>query len=69
MFKLQFSTANSAFDTDANEIARILRELANKVERGVIIPFTDADGTQLGVSGSIRDINGNTIGNWILTPE
>jgi hypothetical protein len=34
MFKLQFNTTNSAFE-DAPEVARILREVAEKIEAGI----------------------------------
>lgn len=54
MFKLQFDTANDAFDPNAyEEIARILRDIVERVER------EDNCGT-------IRDCNGNTIGNWSI---
>lgn len=52
MFDLSFDTANAAFDYEpASEVARILRDIAQRVEAG-------AD------CGTIRDHNGNTIGNW-----
>lgn len=56
MFHLKFDTGNAAFDGEdrATEIARILRTLAFRLEhRGAI-----ADG----IEWSVRDINGNTIG-------
>lgn len=56
MFKLSFKTGNDAFQ-DGNkeyEVSRILKELAEKVENG-------SDG------GKIKDINGNTIGEWDLS--
>ncbi len=53
MFKLSFETGNAAFDeTPATEIARILRDIARKVEQGESF------------GGRIRDVNGNTIGLW-----
>ena len=54
MFKLEFSTDNAAFDdAPATEIARILRDIAGKVERGDYL-----DGA------SIHDFNGNRVGEW-----
>lgn len=55
---IEFDTNNSAFDNSDGlhgraEIARILRNIADKVEEGR-------------VDGSIRDINGNRVGNWKL---
>ena len=55
MFKLKFRMGNSAFD-DGNkeyEVARILKEIAEKVENGR-------------TEGSIMDYNGNNIGEWII---
>lgn len=58
MFKLHFDTDNAAFSDDpANEAARILREIADKLERG----------ESLG-GGPIRDANGNRVGHWEMTP-
>ena len=58
MFTLQFTTDNAAFeDCPEAEIARILRALAGKVERG------ETDGT-------VRDANGNRVGEWgWIAPE
>jgi len=53
MFELNFNTDNAAF-SDGNkpyEIARILREIADKIEDGQ-------------TEGNIRDINGNTTGTF-----
>ena len=48
-FTLAIDTDNAAFDEGGGaEIARILREVAERIERG-------------DVSGSARDINGNTV--------
>ena len=58
MFKLEFKTDNSAF-SDGNmeyEIKRILVAIGNRVDCG-------------NTSGSIRDINGNTIGTYELEEE
>lgn len=53
MFKLEIDTGNAAFDygDKGYEIARILRDIAAKVENG-------AD------SGSVRDLNGNKVGTF-----
>lgn len=57
MFKLQIETGNAAFDEEnggaGEEVARIMREIANKV----------ADGN---TSGIAADFNGNTVGRWSL---
>ena len=53
MFSLKLKTDNAA-NSDGNksyEIARILRELADKIEDGQ-------------TEGNIRDINGNTTGTF-----
>ena len=53
MFSLKLKTDNAAF-SDGNksfEIARILRELADKIEDGQ-------------TEGNTRDINGNTTGSF-----
>ena len=55
MFTLQFETDNAAFENyPAAEAARILREVADKVQ----------DGTH---EKAIIDINGNTIGGFRLS--
>ena len=52
MFKLEFDTINAAFgDAPDTEVARLLREVAGKVE---------ARHTE----GVLRDVNGNRIGSW-----
>lgn len=55
MFALEFETFNAAFDTLEHETARILFAIARSVEHGE-------------THGKVRDINGNTIGKWELTP-
>ena len=57
MITIKFSTANDAFDVPGPEIARILRELARLVEDGVIG----------GDVYKVRDINGNTVGQFKYT--
>ena len=54
MFTVKFSTANEAFDEPATEIARILREVAAKVEAGI----------DVGTAAKVMDVNGNTVGKW-----
>ena len=53
MFYLNIVTDNAAFEGDnlEPEIARILRKVADKLERGI------HEGTE-------RDINGNTVADW-----
>ncbi len=62
MFTLSIETGNEAFtiaasdkfmgdQADGQEIARILKEVAIQLENGKEF-------------GTIKDINGNTIGNW-----
>lgn len=59
-FRLEFDCDNAAFDDDvpdhgcASECARILRELANRL---------DQDGT---AHANLHDVNGNRIGAWSL---
>lgn len=54
MFKLHFETDNEAFTDEASsEVARILRDLADKIE-GPAGRF---------YSAPVRDINGNRIGS------
>jgi len=54
MFKLTFKTQNAAFDAGPPEIARILRQVAENIERDYS-------------EGTVRDINGNTVGAFKLT--
>jgi len=58
-FKLEMKCDNAAFDVNLPgfEIARILREVAAKVE------LHDGGGI---TSRDIRDINGNTVGQYSL---
>jgi len=57
-FKLSIRTGNAAFEDDnkSTEIARILRELANRIEH---YGHTD---------GKIYDVNGNHVGDFLLAP-
>lgn len=66
-FKLEIpSTRNAAFDeVEGNagpELARILRELADRVEGGVITSSTP-DGRP------VLDVNGSTVGEWTYTSD
>jgi len=49
-FEMQINTDNAAFE-DKSEIARILREIADRIDGGSI-------------AGKIRDINGNMVGTF-----
>lgn len=49
MFKMQVDMSNAAFE-DNNELSRILREVADKVENLRAMPFL------------LRDANGNEVG-------
>ena len=53
-FKLDIKTENAAFEDDqcGVEIARILREIADKFDRGE--PS----------AGTVRDVNGNRVGKY-----
>jgi hypothetical protein len=55
MFRLEIKTANAAFDAEAlaMEIARQLRWTARCIEAG-------------DQAGTLRDINGNTVGSFSL---
>lgn len=55
---ITFSCDGAAFDEPATEIARILREIAKRAERG-----DDAPAPGL----SVFDINGNRVGQWLIT--
>ena len=60
IFTLSIETGNAAFGESLNEenaeIARILREVAAKLEN-------------CQTCGPIRDANGNTVGAFTLTPD
>lgn len=59
MFKVEFATDNAAFEggNRVSEAARILREIADKMESGA----------QIG-GGRVHDLNGNHVGHWEMTP-
>lgn len=51
--KIKIEMANAAFEEPASELARILRDLAKKIEDGQ----TDC---------ALRDVNGNTVGRFFI---
>ena len=56
MFTAKFKTGNAAFKDDPRpEIARILRDMADKIERRGFY------------EGSARDADGNIIGEFVIT--
>ena len=56
--KIEFETSNAVFEADGyNEVVLILRRIADTCER-----------SGLGsAGGTIRDSNGNRIGDWVAT--
>ena len=61
IFKLQFSMNNAAFDeSEVSEAVRILREVADKIEKTATVP---------NMSESIRDVNGNRVGQYSAKVE
>ena len=58
MVTIKFSTANDAFNVPGPEIARILRELAEKVDSNFSLGAWDFN---------VRDANGNTVGTFKYT--
>ena len=55
VFQVSIKTINAAFDGEpGHEVARMLREIADKVDEG----FRN--------DGYVRDYNGNTVGRWSL---
>ena len=55
MLKLKIDTDNLAFDQEGQEVARILRDLAEKLEH-----LAELQESQL----PLRDLNGNTVGYY-----
>lgn len=53
MFDLHVETDNAAFEDPAAETARILREVADRLENG-------------STEGAIADINGNRVGSFFF---
>jgi len=69
MFTLKIETANAAFDEMGEELARVLRELADQIE---LKPWRSSDyrDSRKGMTrdeGTLRDVNGNTVGRWEWT--
>lgn len=65
MFEVKFATNNDAFTDDpAGAIAFQLCDIARHIKNGM----RQVD-LQPGDGGTVRDINGNTIGWWRYTPE
>lgn len=59
IFRVYFDTNNAAFEpSNGAEIARILRDIADKIETHDVRPDD---------CGPIRDANGNRVGSWIAT--
>jgi hypothetical protein len=59
-FKLEIDCGNAAFEDDAAaEIARILADLANRLQHEQM-----QAGNRVHVEHSVRDVNGNRCGNW-----
>ena len=60
-FTVTINTDNAAFEGGdlGIEIARILREIADKAEQGIM--------TTRFVTVPVRDINGNTVGKYVYT--
>ena len=57
MVTIKFSTANEAFNVPGPEIARILHDVARRIENGATSNY----------EFKIRDVNGNTIGSFKYT--
>ncbi len=61
MFQLEIETNGAAFEDDCPaELARLLRELAERIES---IVRHNALGEY---SGGLRDLNGNTVAHWSI---
>jgi hypothetical protein len=58
-FKLEVDCENAAFEEWQAEIARILRELAHKLDQD--------DGRRDLGGGYLMDVNGNRVGDWRFT--
>jgi hypothetical protein len=60
MFTLKIKMGNAAMLT-GEDIARALREVARDIERNV---GDEELNKRVAFKGKIRDINGNTVGEW-----
>jgi len=57
---ITLNTENDAFDkSEGREVSRILHKLADEFEADYLL---NPDGE----SGSLRDINGNTVGGYVI---
>lgn len=71
MFRLEIKTGNAAFNdgsrgaTPGDELARILRAVADTLQDPAMEVALRDGGTMAGV----RDVNGNTVGQWQYTAE
>lgn len=62
LFRLEIETGNAAFGEDTGaEIERILSDLAVQIGEDL--------NPSRGARGTLRDINGNTVGTWRYTPD
>ena len=65
-FTLDIDMTNAAFERyadderDASEVAAILRRLAARLDDVIILTEQS--------TGALRDSNGNTAGDWMVTP-
>ena len=60
VFRLQVRTDSAAFEDDpAPELARILRDVAGRIEAG----------QDIGHYLTIHDVNGNPVGQYALKPD
>lgn len=62
MLTINLRTANAAFE-DSDEIGRILRELAERIDGLALAESLDK------ASGILRDINGANVGGWSFDPD
>lgn len=60
MFRLEIATNNAAFNYAHDELGRIFANLSNQMYSGEA-SLTDG--------GIIKDVNGNTVGQWQFTDE
>ena len=59
-FKLEIEMNNAAFIDDSNELSRILKQLANKLEQP---QWTQHSSISIGY---IKDLNGNNVGEFAI---
>ncbi len=59
---IRIEMGNAAFE-DAGELGRILQEVADRLSSPFLI------GRRTEVARPIKDINGNTVGEWTVSPE